>query len=87
MRLTNLLTGAVIMGGTWGTVVALHEGDTSTGSMILAGAAGLIPATFLAVKVSDWTSKYRIIPMDVQGEDGRLDLNRLKLELQQDYGY
>lgn len=78
-----IAAGALVMGGAWGTVSYLNDGDTSSGSMLLAGAAGLIPATFAAVKVADWTRKYRIIPMDAIGTNGKLDLKRLDRSLGQ----
>ena len=76
-----IAAGVLVMGGAWGTVAYLNDGDTSSGSMLLAGAAGLIPATFVAVKVADWTRKYHIIPMDAIGTNGKLDLDRLNRSL------
>jgi hypothetical protein len=77
----SILAGTLVMAGTWGIVVELNNGDTSTGSVLLAGATGIVPATLVAVKVADWTRKYRIIPLRVIGENGRLNLLLLRQEL------
>jgi len=77
----SLSAAALVLAASCGVVAVLNEGDTSPGMFLIAGAAGILPATFAAVKVSDWTRKYRIIPLQVIGLDGRLDLNRFRAEI------
>jgi hypothetical protein len=77
--------GTVVLAASWGLVVGLNNGDTSTGSFLVAGAVGAIPAALVGVKVSDWTRHYKIVPMNVIGPDGRLDLRLLHLELVQTF--
>jgi len=79
----SILTGTLVMAGTWAVVVAANDGDISSGSAILAGTIGAVPSVFAAVTVSNWTRKYRIIPLDVLNPEGTLDLHRMKMVLQQ----
>ena len=75
------LAGLAVMGGTWGVVAAVYGGDTSSGSVFLTSAVGILPAIYAAVSVADWTRGFQIIPLDIQGPDGRLDIDRLRQEV------
>ncbi len=76
-----ILAGLAVMGGTWGVVVAAYDGDTSSGSVFLTSSVGVLPAIYAAVRVADWTRGFQIIPLDIRGLDGRLDINRLRQEV------
>lgn len=71
----------LLLTGSWGIVVGLNGGDTSAGSFLIAGAAGIIPAAMVGMAVSDWTRHYKIIPLNVIGPDGRMNLKLLGHEL------
>ena len=62
-------------------VSAAYDGETSSGSVFLTSAVGILPAIYAAVKVADWTRGFRIIPLDIRGPDGRLDVDRLRQEI------
>lgn len=76
----TILSGLAVMGGTWGVVVAVY-GESSSGSVLISSAIGILPAIYTAVKVADWTRGFHIIPLDIQGSDGRLDVNLLRQEI------
>jgi hypothetical protein len=76
-----VLAGALVMAGTWGAVVQINDGDTSTGSLFMAGAIGLLPGVFAGVKVAEWTDSYRISNLNVIGPEGKLDLQLLQQEI------
>ncbi len=76
-----ILAGLAVMGGTWGVIVAAYNGDTSSGSVFLTSAVGILPAIYAAVRVADWTRGFQIIPLDIRGPDGRLDVNLLRREV------
>jgi hypothetical protein len=75
-----ILSGLAVMGGTWGVVVAAY-GESSSGAVLISSAIGVLPAIYTAVKVADWTRGFRIIPLDIQGSDGRLDVDLLRREI------
>jgi len=79
----SILSGTLVMAGTWAAVAAVNDGKITSGSAIMAGAIGAVPSVFAAVTVSNWTRKYRIIPLDVLDPQGTLDLHRMKMVLQQ----
>jgi hypothetical protein len=76
-----ILGGLVVMGGTWGVVAAVYGDEASSGTVFLTSAVGVLPAIYAAVRVADWTRGFRIIPLDIQGSDGRLDVSRLRQEI------
>jgi hypothetical protein len=78
----SILAGTLVMAGTWAAVVAAGDGKVTNESAILAGTIGAIPSVFVAVKVSNWTRKYRIEPLDVLGPEGTLNLPKLRRALE-----
>jgi len=77
----SLSAAVLVLAGSCGVAAAVNEGNATSGMFLIAGAAGILPATFAAVQVSDWTRKYRITPLQVIGPDGRLDLRRFRAEI------
>ena len=76
-----VLSGLAVMGGTWGVVAAAYGGETSSGTVFMTSAIGILPAIYTAVRVADWTRGFQIILLDIRGPDGRLDVNRLREEV------
>ncbi len=77
----SILAGLAVVGGIWGVVVAAYDGDTSSGSVLLTSAVGILPAIYTAVRVADWTRGFQVILLDILGQDGRLDMDLLRQEV------